>query len=257
MQRYHPGQYSQERWHDACFSENPFYTAACWIKEAKRAVILTGAGCSVDAGVPDFRSQHGWWRQIDPTMVATVEALQRDYELFHAFYTHRLESLKGVRPHAGHDVISAWERKGLLQLLATQNVDGLHQMAGNQLVEELHGSIRSIRCAKCSKASTVEAFMEQAACECGGRLRPGVVLFGETLPEKAWGRTLHAIQAADLVIVIGTSLQVYPVNQLPGLTMGKKVLINLEKTGFENEFDLYIRGRALKVLPNINQMLDD
>lgn len=223
---------------------------AGFVVNSSSTVVLTGAGCSVDSGVPDFRSPQGWWKKFDPRTVATVEALETNYDLFRSFYQARIQHLDGIQPHEGHGVLSRWEQEGKLQLLATQNVDGLHQAAGNRNVEELHGSIRSFRCHGCHRKASQEHFMSGESCsECGGILRPNVVLFGESLPEKAWARSLEAVRQAELVIVIGTSLQVYPVNQLPRMTSGRTVLINLEETSEEGQFDLFISGRAVEVLP--------
>ncbi|MGF7031333.1 NAD-dependent deacetylase [Paenibacillus mucilaginosus] len=227
--------------------------AAEMIASAGSLVVLTGAGCSVDAGVPDFRSPSGWWRKIDPRTVATVEALEGNYELFHEFYAARVNHLKGIRPHAGHEVLREWEEHGRLSLIATQNVDRLHQAAGNREVRELHGTIREFRCHDCRREAAEEAFVGREACgHCGGRLRPDVVLFGEKLPEEAWDESLAAIKAADAVLVIGTSLQVYPANQLPYMTKGRLILIGAQRTGQEDRFHAFIQGRAAEVLPELH-----
>lgn len=227
-----------------------------WLKQSKRAVVLTGAGMSTESGVPDFRSKDGWWRNIDPATVANTQALEQNYDLFHAFYCARLEALKGCKPHAGHYTLADWERRGLIERVATQNVDGFHRQAGNEAVDELHGSIHAVRCQKCGAAAGEEDFCEKRPCsQCGGKLRPGIVLFGEVLPEEAWNQALEAIQKADLVLVIGTSLQVYPVNQLPRMTSGKLVYINREVEGFEQDFDLIVEGSAKDLLQQIDIIL--
>ena len=237
---------------------NKVQELAKWIAESGYTVVLTGAGCSVDSGIPDFRSPQGWWRKIDPMKVATVEALENNYSLSWEFYHDRIENLDNVKPHKGHYVLSRMEQLGKLQLVATQNVDGLHQMAGNRNVAELHGSIRTFRCHDCMREADREKFMSKEPCPaCGGRLRPNVVLFGEMLPEKAWSRALDAVSRAELVIVIGTSLQVYPVNQLPRMTRGKTALINAEETGEEYRFDLFIPGRAAEVLSEVGEALEN
>lgn len=136
-----------------------------YILETKSIVVLTGAGCSVDSGVPDFRSSQGWWWiKIDPRTVATLDALESNYELFHAFYHTRLEHLNSIQPHVGHHVLFRWQQEGKLHFLATQNVDGLHQMAGSRHIEELHGSIRSFRCHDCNGESFKEQFLLVHSC---------------------------------------------------------------------------------------------
>lgn len=226
-----------------------------WIRDSNYTVVLTGAGMSTESGIPDFRSTSGWWRNINPQTVANIDAFHRDYELFREFYTMRLEALRDCKPHAGHEVLAKWEREGNCHFIATQNVDSLHQRAGSKEVAELHGNIHKIRCQSCEKEYTESSFIANESCPCGGKLRPGVVLFGEFLPEDAWQRSLKAIEAADLVIVIGTSLQVSPVNQLPSLTRGKKVYINFEIEGFTNDFDCMLQGSAKETILAIDEQL--
>lgn len=227
---------------------------ARWIGDSERVVVLTGAGMSTESGLPDFRSKGGWWRGIDPMTVATIDAFYNDYDTFHGFYSARLEALDQYKPHAGHEALAQMQRDGFITTLATQNVDNFHTDAGSTDVLELHGNLRAIRCQHCQRPATVPAFLQQETCSCGGNLRPGVVLFGEFLPEDAWNRAFSAISATDLVIVIGTSLQVSPVNQLPSLTNGKKVYINLDVSTGAN-FDLVIEGSAKDTLVALETLL--
>lgn len=236
--------------------QDPIRRAAVLIGNARNMVLISGAGLSVDAGVNDFRSKSGWWRSIDPRTVATVEALESDYDLFHEFYSMRVNQLKTVVPHQGHRILAEWEKRGILSFIGTQNVDGLHQAAGSRNVHELHGTIRTFRCHACGAPHTEEAFLRKQPCPCGGKLRPNVVLFGEWLPEEAWHRTLDAIRKADLVLVIGTSLQVAPVNQLPFVTEAPRLFINAEETGHEGLFDVFIKGRALDALLAIREEME-
>lgn len=222
-----------------------------WLMKSQKTVVLTGAGMSTESGIPDFRSASGWWQNIDPRTVATVEALEQNYPLFHEFYKMRIENLEKVAPHKGHEILAEWERQGLVSLVATQNVDGFHQLAGSQNVEELHGSIRTIRCHRCGKQAKMAAFLEKENCSCSGKLRPNVVLFGENLPQDSWQKSMCAIEAAELVIVIGTSLEVYPVNQLPSMTNGKTVYINLDTAKQMTQFDLTIQGKVKEVLRQV------
>ncbi|KOS68557.1 NAD-dependent deacetylase [Lysinibacillus contaminans] len=222
-----------------------------WLKVSQNTVVLTGAGMSTESGIPDFRSASGWWQNIDPRTVATVEALERNYPLFHEFYKMRIENLEKVAPHEGHEILAEWERQGLISLVATQNVDGFHQLAGSQNVEELHGSIRTIRCHRCGKRAEMAAFLQKQSCSCSGKLRPNVVLFGENLPQASWKKVIDSIEEADLVVVIGTSLEVYPVNQLPSMTNGKTVYINLDTAKQVIQFDLIIKGKVKEVLEQV------
>ncbi|WP_336635028.1 NAD-dependent deacylase [Lysinibacillus fusiformis] len=223
-----------------------------WLQSSKNTVILTGAGMSTESGIPDFRSVSGWWNHIDPRTVATTKALTENYALFHEFYKLRLETLDKAAPHEGHSILANWEQRGIVSLVATQNVDGFHQLAGSQNVEELHGSIRSIRCHRCQQAAFIDDFKRKASCsQCGGTLRPNVVLFGESLPQKSWHIVMEAIKRAELVLVIGTSLEVYPVNQLPMMTKGKTVYINLDTSQHTVPFDMIIEGKIKEVLLQI------
>lgn len=230
---------------------------AKWIKQSKKTVVLTGAGMSTESGIPDFRSANGWWTKTNPQQVASITALNEHYSLFHEFYTLRIEKLKGCKPHEGHYVLAEWEEKGILSAIATQNVDGLHLQAGNKNVDELHGSIHIIRCNDCNAQATKEAFFNKETCKiCNGKLRPNVVLFGEMLPEREWNNALTNIREADLVIVIGTSLEVYPVNQLPTMTSGKTVYINLDNADKAYYFDAQIVGKAKETLIQLNNLLN-
>ena len=227
-----------------------------WVKQSEFTVVFTGAGMSTESGLPDFRSKDGWWKSYDPATLATVDAMERNYSLFHGFYSERLKALKHCKPHRGHLILAAWEKKRLIHSVATQNVDGFHYEAGNRRVYELHGSLRDIRCSDCEGAGTVASFLEKKCCSaCGGRLRPGVVLFGEMLPQGAWNSALKDIEKADLVIVIGTSLQVYPVNQLPATAKGRTAYINYDIQAGGNGFDMVIQGKAGDILTGLDNMI--
>nr|WP_238458102.1 NAD-dependent deacylase [Alkalihalobacterium alkalinitrilicum] len=226
------------------------------LTKSKHTVVLTGAGMSVESGIPDFRSPSGWWKNIDPLTVATVEALEENYDLFYEFYSVRINTLKGCEPHEGYRILAKWERSDLIHEVATQNVDGFHFKALSNHVDELHGSILTYRCHQCENEASRDQFLNKESCNfCNGKLRPNVVLFGEALLEKAWNNALNHIQQADLVIVIGTSLQVYPVSQLPKMTNGKTVYINKEVSEFQSLFDVKIEGSARDTLIAVDQLI--
>jgi len=226
-----------------------------WMKESRKTVILTGAGMSTESGIPDFRSEEGLWKKVNPMMVARPETIEENYDLFHSFYKKRIENLKSKQPHKGYDVIAKWEKDQLVDTVVTQNVDDFHRLSGNQKVLCLHGSIRTHRCHDCKREAEEEAFLEKKPCKiCGGRLRPNVVLFGESLSGESLTNATVAIKEADLVMVIGTSLQVYPVNQLPFLTSGRKVYINRE-VHMGRDFDLCIEGDAQKILLKLEEQI--
>ena len=230
---------------------------ATWLLKSNHTVVLTGAGMDTESNIPDFRGKNGWWRNIDPRTVANIDAFYENHELFHEFYKMRLELLEGIVPHQGHYILAKLEQEGLIKSIATQNVAGLHDAAGSQNVHELHGSIRSIRCNSCKHQAVLEDFLNKKGCSKCGRdaLRPNVVLFGESLPSDAWDASFHEIEKSDLLIVIGTSLEVYPVNQLPMAAKGKTVLINNEDIGSNYSFNLRLIANAKEVLEGLDKYL--
>lgn len=226
---------------------------ANWIKNSNYTVILTGAGMSTESGIPDFRSKNGMWKGIDPMKVATKNSLINNYDLFHEFYSIRSSNLEDRKPHIGYEILAKWESDGLINSIITQNVDDFHLIAGNKNVIRLHGSLNEFRCDNCGVPHDKELFMYKVSCEkCGGNLRPGVVLFGEGLTEEDLIDATKQIERAELVIIIGTSLMVYPVSQLPNLTNGKVVYINKDIEG-NQYFDMMFSEKAGEIL----SVLDD
>lgn len=205
-------------------------------------VIFTGAGMSTESGLPDFRSGKGLWKQFDPMRLATVQAMKNNYDEFHAFYSLRLRQAIDIEPNQGHLILSDWERKGWIKSIITQNVDGLHQAAGSENVIELHGRLGDIRCISCAQKNSIENFLEKNLClYCGGRLRPGVVLFGESLPSGAFEKAQMDSRDGWIFLALGSSLQVSPANYLPqeakqnGAFLG---LCNRESTPLDVIFDI-------------------
>lgn len=221
-----------------------------WIKESRHTVVFTGAGMDTESKIPDFRGKDGWWKNMDPREVANIHAFHENYDLFQEFYAMRMNLLKDVKPHKGHYILAKLEEEGLIKSISTQNVSRLHSLAGSKNVYELHGNIQTVRCNYCYKPGDVEDFLDKKNCGYCGRqgLRPNVVLFGESLPMEAWHISEKEIRNSDLLIVIGTSLKVYPVNQLPLLAQGRTVLINMEDIGLDYGFDLRLIGKAGEIL---------
>ena len=211
-----------------------------WFKESKYTVVFTGAGMSTESGLPDFRSsQNGLWKKKDPTKIASTKALNENVEEFIEFYRMRVLGVKEFQPHKGHYILAKWEELGLIKSIITQNVDGFHQLAGSQKVAELHGTLQKLYCQSCKKEFSSEEYINQEYyCECGGILRPAIVLFGETLPQDAFQMAYEESKKADLFIVLGSSLSVSPANQFPLIAKeagSKLVIVNMEPT----EFDFY------------------
>lgn len=183
---------------------------------SKRTVVFTGAGMSTESGLPDFRSSSGLWGKYRPEDLASVDALNRNFENFAAFYRQRIATLGEVRPNKGHLILAEWERRGLVSAIITQNVDGLHHAAGSQAVHELHGTLREVRCQQCGLVRPASTFAEETECgQCGGRMRPAVVLFGEMFPEKALSESAALASTCSVFLVLGSSLTVSPANMLP------------------------------------------
>jgi NAD-dependent deacetylase len=227
-----------------------------WIQQAKNTMVLTGAGMSTESGVPDFRSREGFWKRVDPQQVATPAALEESYDTFHHFYRLRVRGLERVRPHVGHHVLARWERQGYIRGIATQNVDGLHQQAGSRRVWELHGNLMRFICHDCGAKAQRSQFLQRQRCSrCAGRLRPDIVLFGEWLPESVWSEAMDAVQGTELLLVIGTSLEVYPVNQMPALCRGRTVLVNATETERDRQMDQVFREKAGLLLRQVDEML--
>jgi NAD-dependent deacetylase len=223
---------------------------ASWLSSSRYAVVLTGAGMSTESGLPDFRSaKTGLWNRFNPQQLASTYALEHHREAFIEFYQYRIRTLQSCEPHEGHAILADWERRGLIKQIITQNVDGFHQQAGSQHVIELHGSLRTVHCQRCGNTLDSEVYLHnQFECDCGGFLRPSVVLFGEMLPEDAIEKAWQAAQKADLLIVLGSSLQVSPANQLPLVAKrngAKVVIVNWEPTEFDDIADIVIHERKI------------
>ena len=209
-------------------ADSPLARLAELIREAGSVVALTGAGISVPSGIPDFRSPGtGLWRHVNPMEVAHIDAFRSDPERFWGFYGERFAMLDGTRPNDAHRALVAMERHEQLDGVITQNVDMLHRKAGTRELVEVHGSIATCSCQSCSASVSLEQARALAAdardgvprcASCGEPLKPDVVLFGELLPEQALGRARELCEAAQVLLCIGSSLEVHPVAGLPLLT---------------------------------------
>jgi NAD-dependent deacetylase len=215
------------------------------IRESDRIVALTGAGISVPSGIPDFRSPGtGLWERVDPMAVAHIDVFRRDPERFWHFYGDRFQTLEDKRPNGAHAALAALERAGLLEAVITQNIDRLHALAGTRELIEVHGTIDHSSCQACGARyplATVRARQREDSrgvprCDCNSPLKPDVVLFGEYLPEQALARAQLLAASADLMLCIGTSLEVYPVAELPAITLsfgGKIAIVTQGRTPFD------------------------
>jgi NAD-dependent deacetylase len=227
---------------------------AALIRQQQPCVVLTGAGVSTESGIPDFRSDTGIWANVDPFEVASVHAFHRDPARVWSFYRERIHVVRDAEPNAAHLALAELERRGLVQAVITQNIDMLHARAGSRDVVEVHGSIRSAQCLGClwtEPADSVLAQLEESRTpicpQCGEVLKPGVVLFGELLPAYAMERATQLARSARLVLVVGSSLEVWPVAGLP-LEARAFAIVNRGPTALDEHATLKIDAAAGETL---------
>jgi NAD-dependent deacetylase len=225
------------------------------IGESACTVALTGAGVSVPSGIPDFRTpETGLWENVNPMEVAHIDVFERDPERFWSYYRPRFHSLGDKRPNAAHAALAELERRGLLEGVITQNIDRLHRAVGSRNVVEVHGSIETSSCVRCLESYGIEEvdglFDEDgvALCRaCGGGVKPDVVLFGELLPESAMARARQLAERAELMLCVGSSLEVFPVAELPRLVLaggGRLAIVTKGPTPYDREAELKLAGEV-------------
>jgi NAD-dependent protein deacetylase/lipoamidase len=220
------------------------------LRTRQPCVVLTGAGISTDSGIPDFRSPSGIWAQYDPMEYATIAAFRRDPVKVWDFYSLRLGVLATVEPNAGHLALAKLEQRGLVQAVVTQNIDGLHQRAGSRDVVEVHGSLRTASCLECGGRQPLAEGMPRCS-RCDAVLKPDVVMFGELLPPAELERALELARGAGLLLVVGSSLAVYPVAGLPDETVssgGSLAIVNRGETQYDGLAAVRIDGGAGEAL---------
>ena len=215
-----------------------------WISESNKIVFFGGAGVSTESGIPDFRSVDGLYSQkfeYPPETIISHSFYQRKPDYFFRFYREKMLPL-GFEPNITHRVLAKWEEEGRLSAVVTQNIDGLHQKAGSKRVYELHGSVLRNYCVRCGKFHSAEFIRDcdgVPKCDCGGVVKPDVVLYEESLDQDTIEKAVSAISRADLLIVAGTSLTVYPAAGLINYYRGNRlVLVNRDATAYDNMADL-------------------
>jgi NAD-dependent deacetylase len=236
--------------------------AAELVAAARRGVAFTGAGVSAESGIRTFRGQDGLWRQYDPYEVASIEGFRRDPSVYWRMASQGWRAFAQARPNPGHVALAALEEAGHLAGVVTQNTDGLHLTAGTRMLIELHGNGNGVRCLDCGASeprADVQARLETELpprCRvCGGiHLKPQVVFFGEALPSAAMMDAFRLARECDLMIVVGSSLQVYPAADVPEVARERGaplVIVNDEPTPLDVAATVVIRGRSGEVLPEI------
>lgn len=236
---------------------NTVETLRTWIAESKSIVAFTGAGVSTESGIPDFRSVDGLYSQkfeYPPETIISHSFYQRKPDYFFRFYREKMLPL-GFEPNITHKLLAQLELEGKLTAVVTQNIDGLHQKAGSKRVYELHGSVLRNYCTRCGKFHTAEFIKNSTGvpkCTCGGTVKPDVVLYEESLNQDTIEKSVMAIAEADMMIVAGTSLTVYPAAGLIRYFRGNKlVLINRDATPYDNQADLVIHDSLGNVLSQL------
>ena len=228
---------------------------AALLADAEHAVVLTGAGISTESGIPDFRSPGGTWEKFDPMQVATMTVFTSDPQLYWRFHRPRIDMLLGAEPNDAHRVVAELERRGVVKALITQNIDRLHARAGSPAPIEVHGSIERGECLRCRTRVTLGELTARAdaaedgvpRCDCGYQLKSGVILFGEQLPMEAIEAAYQEAEQADAILVIGSSLLVAPVSQLPDIVLrrgGKLAILTEGDTPYDGLAHVRMRGKA-------------
>jgi NAD-dependent deacetylase len=235
---------------------------------AERTVALTGAGISVPSGIPDFRSPRtGLWQRVDPMEVAHIEVFRRDPERFWGVYGMRFDALRDKQPNRAHELLALLEQAGLLHAVITQNIDGLHTRAGTRELVEVHGTIAHSSCQRCGSSYALQEVRARQAtdprgvprCDCAGPLKPDVVLFGEYLPMAALERAQRLAEEADLIVCVGSSLEVYPVAELPLRTLsagGQLAIITRGVTPLDGRATVRLDGDVVDELEALARELD-
>jgi NAD-dependent deacetylase len=233
------------------------HRAADLLERARRVVVLTGAGVSAESGIPTFRGAGGLWRGLDPMRLATPQAFEANPKLVWEFYNWRRGIVAGAQPNPAHRALADLQGRVADFRLVTQNVDRLHQRAGNRDVIELHGNLQEVRCSECRRPADpgwVPLPALPMCDDCGGLLRPAVVWFGEALPIAALDDAQAAARGADLLLVVGTSAAVYPAAGLIDVTAhagGDVIELNLEATGASDRATVSLFGPAAEWLPRL------
>ena len=239
--------------------------AAELICKAERAVVLTGAGISTPSGIPDFRSSGtGLWSRVDPMEVASLLTFRYAPERFYAWFRPLASQIFNARPNAAHRALAKMEKAGRIHTIITQNIDNLHQKAGACHVVEMHGALRSLTCTQCFHQVTskdylkpfIEAGQIPYCPNCGGVLKPDVILMGEQLPQEAWLEALHNCRECDLMLVAGSSLEVMPVAGLPMQAIDRGahlIIINNTPTYINIRADAVFLEDVVDILPAITK----
>lgn len=256
--------------HDGVIIGELIERAAGLLRQAEYPIALTGAGISTPSGIPDFRSNEtSLWERYDPMEVASLQSFKRHPERYYEWVRPLMQTLLDAQPNPAHDALAQLEAMGKLQSVVTQNIDTLHSKAGSKRVYEVHGHLREATCIECFRVYPAQPLFEQLLSHpelktlqctmCGGALKPNTILFGEQLPVQVLEGAEREMKRCDLMLIAGSSLEVYPVADLPRRAIAhgaKLVIINYEATDYDRTADVVIHGDVAEVLPQIVQAVE-
>ena len=233
------------------------------VRGARRIAVLSGAGISTASGIPDFRSAGGLYSDSRNVNVFDLAAFQRDPSLFYGFAREFYPRVLSAQPNKAHRVLAEWERRGKEVRIATQNIDDFHQRAGSTNVYPVHGTFATSTCQDCFRqvpSREIEATVRSGGiphCECGGVYKPDITFFGELLPEEAWTSSVRVISEAELLLVVGTSLLVYPAASLPEYrrTSCGVIVLNRDPTGLDSSADVVCHDELTTILSAVDDAL--
>jgi NAD-dependent deacetylase len=242
--------------------------AAALVRSARRGVAFTGAGVSAESGIRTFRGQDGLWKQYDPITTASLQHFLRDPTIYWTVSRERWQTYQQALPNPGHHALAALEAAGHLAAVVTQNTDGLHRQAGTQHLVELHGTGRTVRCLDCGAIepraevqARLNVEMPPICRACGGHhLKPMVTFFGESLPPSAIEEAFELARACDLILVVGSTLQVYPAAEVPRVAVERGVplvVVNAEPTPMDVEAAVVLQGRSGEILPALHEIVTE
>jgi len=239
--------------------------AAALLWSARRGVALTGAGISTPSGIPDFRSpSSGLWERVDPMVVASLQGFRRNPQAFYDWLRPLARQMLEAHPNPAHRALARLEQAGRLRTVITQNIDGLHQRAGSRRVLELHGHVRTATCTRCGRKVPAQPLigelltsLEIPRCrQCGGALKPDVVLYGEMLPSDVLEEAEKEAEECDVMLVVGSSLTVAPASLLPEIALGhgaRLLIVNRETTDLDRRAEVVLHEDVAEALPAIAQ----
>ncbi|MBE2268839.1 MAG: NAD-dependent deacylase [Anaerolinea sp.] len=248
--------------------DDPIETLAYLVAQSRSMIAFTGAGISTPSGIPDFRSPHcGLWEGVDPLEVASIYGFRQNPEAFYGWVSPLARVILNAKPNPAHEALARLEQMGILKALITQNIDMLHGRAGNKTVHELHGHMREATCVSCftvyAGEAIIERFLEDRVLprcpKCGGVLKPNVILFGEQLPYRELQAAQEAARRTDLMLIVGSSLEVAPASDLPLIALragAKLIIVNYETTFVDPKAACVVHGNCAEVLPAVLERLE-